>query len=629
MKANSKRKLQLGTEFDKYYPTASGKDVVIEEKATVDDTIKEIKSIVYGTMGQTEKISKVLLGNNDLETFRNIWDHYYNHIQYKEDKKFCEQLREPARLWMDRAGDCDCYSISISQILINLGVPHFLRITKYPKPWPQVPNWQHIYVIVPKDGNLNKDYDYKKNRKDYFVIDCVTDHFDYEVPYFEKKDYDMQLARLSGFGDTDLETEPNIISERNMGSHLLGIDENEIPYIKINNEDEWAPFELGMVEGLGKKSKAQRKEFKAKRKEYKVKRKEVKKLPKSERKAARQELKLTKPKTGVGKFINKAAKVLNKLNPATVLLRNGILAAMKMNMSKLASKYRYGYLTQADALARGMDLKEWKKVHNEVLLKEQSFERLGGEKKSFKNAILKGKGNKKEPVLGGIDDFELEGFEVDHLLEGLYEPIEGYDEFDGLGEPATAATGTAVASAVALIAKWAKSMKGVTNLFPKNKAKNDEFNSDAPDPSEAQDYASEVQKFAPGAAEFSANQIQNLKSGVESGAINVNALTQQVTGEDVAPSGEKSTQSIEMSTPAQNKSTGSGETQSNNDGEDNSPAPSNKPNTWIMPVGIGVGVLALAGVAFALISNKSKPISGVESDKPKKVKNKKLEIINL
>ena len=36
---------------------------------------------------------------------------------------------------------------------------------------------------------------------------------------------------------------------------------------------------------------------------------------------------------------------VNKVNPATVLLRNGILASMKLNMRNVAARLRWSYLS--------------------------------------------------------------------------------------------------------------------------------------------------------------------------------------------------------------------------------------------------------------------------------------------
>jgi hypothetical protein len=131
-----------------------------------------------------------LQGDSKTQTCQNIWDFLYHHIQYKLDKRGLEQLRRPARSWADRQEgiDCDCFSIFASSILTNLQIPHAFRITKYGGD-----HFQHVYVVVPNDtGNI--------------IIDPVLSRFNYEKPFSEHKDFDMNLsgidvAVLSGHDD--------------------------------------------------------------------------------------------------------------------------------------------------------------------------------------------------------------------------------------------------------------------------------------------------------------------------------------------------------------------------------------------------------------------------------------------
>ncbi|MBP2831249.1 hypothetical protein J8281_03530 [Aquimarina sp. U1-2] len=90
--------------------------------------------------------------------------------------------------------DCDCYTVFISSILTNLGIPHEVRITKYNGK----SHFQHIYPVVP-DGET------------HIAIDCVADAFNYEVPYSGCKDVAInnpnpvgEVFGLSGVDTIDL-----------------------------------------------------------------------------------------------------------------------------------------------------------------------------------------------------------------------------------------------------------------------------------------------------------------------------------------------------------------------------------------------------------------------------------------
>jgi hypothetical protein len=48
-------------------------------------------------------------------------------------------------------------------------------------------------------------------------------------------------------------------------------------------------------------------------------------------------------------FFKKLVSKINKINPVTVVLRNGFLAAMKLNLFKVASRIKYAYLSPEEA----------------------------------------------------------------------------------------------------------------------------------------------------------------------------------------------------------------------------------------------------------------------------------------
>jgi len=211
MEAKFQRKLKPGKEFDKYFPPADEKDTVLKSDGDLNATIKEMANIINKYSWQSEKIAKVLADasgwheNKDLKKLcSTIFNFYYNHVQYKNDEPGKEQLRTPARLWHDREGDCDCYSLSIGCILSVLGIPFTMRITKY------FADWQHVYIVVPDPANGAK-----------YVVDCVLDTFNYEKPYGAMGDFDP-AAKL------DIHIKPKAMGLNGIPIMMLsGADNNE------------------------------------------------------------------------------------------------------------------------------------------------------------------------------------------------------------------------------------------------------------------------------------------------------------------------------------------------------------------------------------------------------------------
>ncbi len=192
MQAQALRNINPGRQYDTLIPKSIQKDSVIKGsgKAQLRDTLKLMQHVIEETLSDTALLAQKLKSNSVIQTSRNIWYFVYAHIQYKMDKRGIEQVRRPSRTWADRKTgvDCDCYTVFIGSILSNLGIPYNIRITKYGGKQ----HFQHVYPVV-------------KNGGKEIILDCVTDRFNYEVPYSEKKDIRVKntlniktISELSG-----------------------------------------------------------------------------------------------------------------------------------------------------------------------------------------------------------------------------------------------------------------------------------------------------------------------------------------------------------------------------------------------------------------------------------------------
>ncbi len=190
------RNTQDGRKFNHLIKKASGTDVFIKN-GNVLETVESCIDIIAEHHREVEGLAEMLQTDNLKETCRNIFDFSYKYLQYHKDKDGTEQLRTPARSWLDGqmnykqkgnslAGiDCDDYSIFVGSILKCLAIPFKLRITKYDGRQ----NFQHIYVFVPAIGDS----------EDEIIIDPVLSKFDYQKPYsFEKSDFNMSPLQMVG-----------------------------------------------------------------------------------------------------------------------------------------------------------------------------------------------------------------------------------------------------------------------------------------------------------------------------------------------------------------------------------------------------------------------------------------------
>lgn len=225
-----RRNIVDGSKYNRFFGKPEETRKVVGDNSTEYNVSKLLPKWVAQCNWQTRKIADYLWDSN-LEKFcHNIWKFLFSHIQYEYDDTGREQFRSPYRSWADRERgiDCDCFSIFVSCILTNKGIPHYFRITKYNGR----DQWQHIYVIVPKRGVKFDPYD----GDTYYTIDCVIHEFD-----TEKEFTDQKLQPMNGLGiitETLAGVEEPDAAEVLIGSLLD--DDNEL----AGSEDDTAKLQL-------------------------------------------------------------------------------------------------------------------------------------------------------------------------------------------------------------------------------------------------------------------------------------------------------------------------------------------------------------------------------------------------
>ncbi len=425
MQASKQRIIASGEAFEVLFPKPLFLDPVIKRGANVNDTVRFIPKVVRETKFHTDRLAQLLKGKSTYDTCRNIWLFVYKHISYKKDEEGKEQIRSPARTWHDRKQgvDCDCYTVFISSLLSNLHIKHKLRITKY-----RQDHFQHIYPIVPTAEGK------------YITVDCVVDQFNYEEPYSEKQDTNMDLEYLNGIPSTN-----NVDVQDLMGWEEMNGD-------------------LGKLKILQKKNAAAPNASKPIFKKPLIPSGGIKKLtskiappPGNQDNSKKGKLKAA---------IHKGVHVTNRINPATVLLREGILISMKTNLFKVAEQLKYAYMTDAQAKAKEVDMAKFQKLKGVMAKMERIFYDAGGKPENLKKAILTGKGNANKEVsgLGYILD-DMSGLDDSSSSQEVLGTEMYHDEnLNGLGVVATTASVTAATGVIGAIAGL---LKSIGSIFPK------------------------------------------------------------------------------------------------------------------------------------------------------------------
>jgi hypothetical protein len=588
MEAQRKRNIKTGEEYSHLFPKADNSTSLIRTNANVTHTVAFIPKVVNETLDHTKKIAQLLKGNSTYETCSNIWHFVYQHIAYKKDQEGYEQIRSPARTWHDRKKgvDCDCYSVFISSILTNCKIPHILRITKYHRDY-----FQHIYPVVVSQGKE-------------IPIDCVTDQFNYEVPYSEKKDYPMDLQYLNGFDDYQI---------------------GQLGKVKKNAAKKLLP--------IAKKKASILTKLKTK-------------------KAAKSSTPGSQPKPKKKGVLKKVLNKVNKVNPATVLLRNGILAAMKLNIKNIAARLRWSYLTPEQASQKGIDAAKFQRLVATRQKLEKIFYGAGGNEKNLKKAMLSGKGNKDKAV-AGLDGFSLAGIEYMSVYTPLpqllgpdvyySENVEGFEGLGQLGEPVTLAS---VGAAMGVLAGIVAALKQIGDIFPKKTKGSEDFD-------EKTNEAAENNLPVPGTtpvpnADVNSStpvQIPTDKTSVEESFKTNESIPQSSSIQKSEADYSTATNSI---TPTEDSSNSVIEEKDNNlvptttnqtivpttTDTGTTPDPPketfwDKNKNWLKPVAIGVGGISLIAIGFSMMKPKhaasrspSNSLSGIPKSKKKNHKRK-------
>lgn len=184
----------------------------------------------------------------------------------------------------------------------------------------------------------------------------------------------------------------------------------------------------------------------------------------------------------------KVIKLANKFFPLTILLRNGLLLIMKMNLFGVAKKLKYAYLTDAQATALGIDPSSLSKVRALENTLSKIYDGAGGNPENLKRAIINGEGN---AYKNGKIDFNLApateyaDSEEYRILEDKAPPADmvgqiapevlaadptlaaKLNEVNGMGELGFIVAGAAIASATTAVTGIVAKLKSIGEIFKK------------------------------------------------------------------------------------------------------------------------------------------------------------------
>lgn len=448
--STTQKTLDRNTRYDHLFKKPDWNQRIVRRAGLVADVVADMTDVVFKYRNQTKEFAPYMRGISIYETCRNIWNFWYSRCKYKEDVKGLEQLRTADRSYWEGAGyepggdpdnfgiDCDDFSTAVSQTLLNLSIPCYLRIARYAG----VNHFQHVYVVVP----------YGKTK---IIIDCVLDRFDSEKPTVETKDFlimdrynfnGIDVAVLSGLGNSNtslldvvtgsdffplsgtgqandkdkelaalhehiLKTRklvaenPELVKEAEHPATFLKMLDYALQYWHTDKRDDALAIlasrenEANELRGFSPGSDTSESEITMKALSgggYEM-------LGKvgGQRKFFN---KVKDAVKDVGSGVKKAALTAVKYNPLTVAARAGLLLAFKTNFLHLSDHLKWAYLPEAEAKKIGFDMEEYAKAKESLRHTEKMFvDVLQGKPENLRQTILTGRAG----GLSGINLGEL------------------------------------------------------------------------------------------------------------------------------------------------------------------------------------------------------------------------------
>lgn len=174
------------TDINRYAGQAEGSKEVITKNADIPDIIDQILIADLESKSYDPFLALRLKGNSPNQTLYNIWDNTKRKVEYIRDEPGFEAVKNTARTFLDRFGDCKSMSVINGVFMHHLGIPYKYRVAFYD----QEKNNGHIYPVAMIGGRE-------------VVVDSVVDFFDYEVRPTSYKDYwPIGAKAISGVPNT-------------------------------------------------------------------------------------------------------------------------------------------------------------------------------------------------------------------------------------------------------------------------------------------------------------------------------------------------------------------------------------------------------------------------------------------
>lgn len=170
---------------------------VISNKGYNNDIISTLNSKFSAAVDQSKSVK--FSGKNDTEKARAIWNYLKNNVAYKKDAAGTQVIQLPSRMILDtKAADCKSFGLAAAAFMYGAGIKNVrLRYTSYNS---QDITPSHVYAVATAENGST------------IIVDPVYKQFNKELAFQHYKDYPMRISVLSGVESTNFAKKINVVA---------------------------------------------------------------------------------------------------------------------------------------------------------------------------------------------------------------------------------------------------------------------------------------------------------------------------------------------------------------------------------------------------------------------------------
>ncbi|MEM9527565.1 MAG: hypothetical protein AAGA31_13205 [Bacteroidota bacterium] len=169
--------MDLTAVAETHIPPPRNRRTIRKRRYRTGDIIDLVQEVIRTHRKDTAEFARMF--TRDKAGLRQLFDFVDDNFTYVEDTPGAQLVQTPAYLWREKQGDCKSFTVFISSVLQNLGVPHYIRYVGY-----GTHQYRHVYPVALLNG--------RETPLDVVCKKQENGRFGAEKSYTVKKDFRVE-----------------------------------------------------------------------------------------------------------------------------------------------------------------------------------------------------------------------------------------------------------------------------------------------------------------------------------------------------------------------------------------------------------------------------------------------------